>query len=94
VHLRKIHLWKIRHQQWGEASPIPLAKLSGLIGPHCQPCSQIGKGWVGNPLRTLTQENHLPRLVLLNLALAYGNSLETFIAARLNGRNSDLFSGQ
>jgi hypothetical protein len=42
VHLRKIHLWKICHQQWGKLSSVSYRKVFRLIGLYFQ---RLAEDW-------------------------------------------------
>ena len=51
VHLGKVHLWKIRHQQWEQSVPIFLLQTWGVrVAFILGACLRIGKRRSGKPL--------------------------------------------
>jgi hypothetical protein len=79
MHLRKIHLWKIRHQQSARMVPVFLTQTyQGRSAYILRALYRNEKRDGLNASGGLTQENKVHRLALLNLAQVVGIFLETF----------------
>jgi hypothetical protein len=76
MHLRKIHLWKIRHQQWREWPPFSYRKAIRAVRPtFSMSLIHLNSAVTEKRRGRLTQENRVSRLASLTLAQVVGNLL-------------------